>query len=300
MKTIKGLSRKEFDNNFGTNLECMTHLYNQKWGNGFTCRNCGCHAAYKGRKQFYKRCKACGKEESATAHTLFHNVKFDLYKAFGMVYDILLSKKGANSMWLAERYEVSQNTAWLFRRKLQQYLKSSGKNPLTGTVHVDEFEIGTPKTGKQGRARNSGKIRVVMALEIRERKVGNAYASVIQNFSTKALKPLFNAHVSTSAEVKTDGWSGYTPLKRIYKRLIQENSEKGSNFPQIHIQFRNFKNWLRGVHSYCSAENMQDYIDEYLYRFNRKAYRQSILENLWEKLISKPALTYQQIKSIAN
>ncbi|SEO20410.1 hypothetical protein SAMN05216436_1511, partial [bacterium A37T11] len=30
--------------------------------------------------------------------------KFDIRKAFGMLYDITTSKKGANSIWLAERY----------------------------------------------------------------------------------------------------------------------------------------------------------------------------------------------------
>lgn len=109
MKTVRGLSRKRFDEQFGSNEQCLLYLSNEKWG--------------------------------------------DLYKAFGMVYEIMTNKKGANSMRLGELFEVSQNTAWLFRRKVQDYLKSSGKHKLTKLVHVDEFEIGTPKTGKQGRAK---------------------------------------------------------------------------------------------------------------------------------------------------
>jgi hypothetical protein len=89
----------------------MAYLAEQKWGNGFVCRVCGHGSAYRGKKHFHKRYRKCGREELATAHTLFHEVKFGLHKAFGMVYDVMLSKKGANSMWLGERYEVSQNTA---------------------------------------------------------------------------------------------------------------------------------------------------------------------------------------------
>jgi hypothetical protein len=147
MKTVRGLSRKDFDNKFATNEQCLTFLAEKKWGNGSICKSCGHQYAYKGKKGLNKRCMQCGKEEFPNAHTIFHKVKFDLYKAFGMIYDVLTSKKGANSIWLAERYEVSQNTAWLFRSKLQNYLKSSGENPLTLDVHVDEFEIGTPKKG---------------------------------------------------------------------------------------------------------------------------------------------------------
>ena len=37
-------------------------------------------------------------------------VKFDILKAFGMLYEITTSKKGANSIWLAERFGLNQKT----------------------------------------------------------------------------------------------------------------------------------------------------------------------------------------------
>jgi len=299
MTTVKGLSRADFEKRFGTEQQCMAYLAEQKWGNGFVCRVCGHDSAYKGKKHFHKRCRNCGREESATAHTLFHKVKFGLHKAFGMVYDIMLSKKGANSMWLGERYEVSQNTAWLFRRKVQQYLRSSGRHPLTGVVQVDEFEIGTPKKGRQGRAATDEKVRVVMAIEVRDGIVGNAYARVIGDFSSKSLKDIFDRHISHDAEVRTDGWRGYSPLRRIYTRLTQEYSDKGANFPEIHIQIRNLKNWLRGVHSYCDHDNVQDYLDEYFYRFNRRAHRTSIIDRLLERLLASKSPTFKEILAFA-
>jgi hypothetical protein len=226
-------------------------------------------------------------------------VKFGLHKAFGMVYNIMLSKKGANSMWLGERYKVSQNTAWLFRRKVQQYLRSSGRHPLTGVVQVDEFEIGTPKKGRQGRAATDEKVRVVMAIEVRDGIVGNAYARVIGDFSSKSLKDIFDRHISHDAEVRTDGWRGYSPLRRIYTRLTQKYSDKGANFPEIHIQIRNLKNWLRGVHSYCDHDNVQDYLDEYFYRFNRRAQRTSIIDRLLERLLASKSPTFKEILAFA-
>ena len=83
--------------------------------------------------------------ESPTANTLFHKVKFGIENAFEMTYDISTSKKGANSIWLAERHGVKQMTAWLFRRKVHQAMKSREVFPLKNQVHVDEFEIGTPQ-----------------------------------------------------------------------------------------------------------------------------------------------------------
>jgi predicted nucleic-acid-binding Zn-ribbon protein len=157
MKTVKRLSRKEFDEEFGTEEQCIDYLKELKWGNGFECIKCSLNTSYKGKTSKNMRCKNCGYEESATANTVFHKLKFDLSKAFGLIYDVVLSKKGANSIWLGERYAVSQNTAWLFRMKLINYLGSSGTNPLANEVHVDEFEIGTPKKGQQGRSKSDEK-----------------------------------------------------------------------------------------------------------------------------------------------
>lgn|SRR5690554_2806783 len=302
MKTVRGLSRKRFDEQFGSNEQCLLYLSNEKWGDLYECSNCKHTHCVKGRKKYNRRCSNCGYEESPTANTLFHNIKFDLYKAFGMVYEIMTNKKGANSMRLGELFEVSQNTAWLFRRKVQDYLKSSGKHKLTKLVHVDEFEIGTPKTGKQGRAKTDKKIRVVIACEIRKNKhkkdksiIGNAYARIIEDFSEKSLRPIFEECISKDAEIVTDEWTSYKPISKDYPNMKQLPSNKGANFPEIHIQIRNLKNWLRGTHSFCDSKNIQEYIDEYLYRLNRRNHRESIVDNILKKFTAKRARTYRQL-----
>ena len=210
-----------------------------------------------------------------------------------MLYDISSSKKGANSIWLAERYGVTQNTAWLFRQKVQVAMQSSCQYELEGEVHVDEFEIGTPKKGEQGRSKSESKIRIVVALEYRNGKCGRGYARIIEDFSTESLRPLFDIHISKKASILADGWSGYKPLKEDYEGLTQTLSDKGRNFPMLHNQIRNFKNWLRGVHSYCDKEYMTKYINEYFFRFNRRNHRKSILIKLINRMITlKPMVKY--------
>ena len=240
---------------------------------------------------YSRRCSSCGDDESTTTGTLFHKLKFGIDKAFGMLYEISTSKKGANSVWLAERFGVQQNTAWLFRQKVQKAMESSGNYPLEDEVHVDEFEIGTPKQGEQGRAHSDAKMRVVIAIEHREGKSGRGYAKVIADYSSKSLKPIFDEHIDKQAYILADGWSGYQPMKEEFPNLSQILSDKGRNFKMLHIQIRNFKNWLRGVHSYCGREYLQNYIDEYFYRFNRRNHRASILDNLVERCVDCSPMT---------
>jgi transposase-like protein len=284
MKLLK-FDRKSFEKRFGTKQACYSHLAELKWGNGYDCRRCGTSVSIKGKQPFSRRCSKCGYDESTTAFTLFHKLKFDIDKAFGMLYEIATSKKGASSVWLAERFGVQQNTAWLFRQKVQKAMESSQNHPLDGEVHVDEFEIGTPKKDEQGRAHSEGKVRVVLAVEYREGKSGRAYAKVIDDFSSASIRPVFDQHIDINAYVVTDGWSAYKAFRREYKNLQQVPSEKGRNFPMLHIQIRNFKNWLRGVHSYCDKKYLQKYMDEYFFRFNRRNHRASILDKLIQRCV---------------
>lgn len=53
-----------------------------------------------------------------------------------------------------------------------------------------------------------------MALEVLPGKgVGRAYAKVIDDASAESLRTLFDEHISKEAEVITDEWNGYLPIK---------------------------------------------------------------------------------------
>ena len=268
----------------------------EKWKVGYSCIKCNYLKYCRGKKSLNRRCTKCGYDESPTANTLFDKLIFGIENAFEMAYDITTSKKGANSIWLAERHGVKQMTAWLFRRKVQHAMKSSEKFPLEDEVHVDEFEIGTPQKGEQGRSKSENKIRVVIALEYRNGKTGRGYAKVIEDYSSKSLSKIFEIHISTEAKITTDGWSGYKPLMKKHPRFEQKLSNKGQNFKMLHFQIRNFKNWLRGVHSYCNKETLNQYIEEYFFRFNRLNFRETILEKLLCRMIKEKPITYQSIK----
>jgi transposase-like protein len=296
MKLLK-FDRKTFENRFGSKSDCYQHLAELKWSKGYECRRCKSIKYIKGKQPFSRRCSKCGFDESTTAFTLFHKLKFDIDKAFGMLYEISTSKKGASSIWLAERFGVQQNTAWLFRQKIQRAMKSSQKHPLDGDVHVDEFEIGTPQKEEQGRSHSDHKVRIVLAVEDREGKSGRAYAKVIDNFSSASIKPIFTDHIDQKAHVITDGWSAYKAFRGEYRNLTQIPSNKGKNFPMLHIQIRNFKNWLRGVHSYCDRKYLQNYINEYFFRFNRRNHRESILDKLIERCVLLQPITKKQLYS---
>lgn len=178
-------------------------------------------------------------------------------------------------------------------------MSSSKKFPLVDQVHVDEFEIGTPQEGEQGRSHSDKKVRIVIAIEYREGNAGRGspegYAKAIKDYSAKSLNPIFKDHISKKAAVVKDGWSGYKPIKKLYKNMHSQLSNKGENFTMLHLQIRNLKNWLRGTHSYCDKRLLNDYLNEYFFRFKRRNFRETILDKLLKRMTKGKPKTYSQI-----
>jgi hypothetical protein len=287
-KKIKfvGVNSIKFNRHFKEDSDCHGYLASIKWGSGaFECKKCN-HVKYcKGKKPFSRRCVRCRYDESPTAGTMFDKCKFSLLIAFHIAFKISTKKKGMSSLELSHEFELRQPTCWEFKWKIQQAMQSSKLHPLTGEVHVDEFLIGGPEEQKRGRSKGN-KGLVVVALEKVKGGVGRAYAQFIESASSEEFMPFFKDYISKEANIITDEWTGYLPLKKEYKNLKQIPSDDGKNFPDLHIHKMNLKGWLRGIHHHCSKERLQGYLNEYHYRYNRRNNMDTIFQKLIEKMVA--------------
>ena len=290
---FEGVNSIEFHKYFETDDDCYRYLSAVKWGleNPYSCKKCS-HTKYgKGKKPYSRRCAKCNYDESPTAGTMFDKLKFSILLAFHICFKISTKKRGMSSLELSEEFGLRQMTVWQFKWKIQQAMASSQTHKLSGTVHIDEFLIGEYEEGKVGRSGDSKKKLVIVALEILEEKggVGRAYAQVIERASSKEFRPFFEAYISRDAHIVTDVWKGYLPLKKDYPNLEQIPSKKGKNFKQLHIHIMNIQGWLRGIHHHCSKERLQGYLDEYHFRYNRRAFMGSIFDLLIKRMVENSA-----------
>lgn len=225
---------------------------------------------------------------------MFDKIRFSLLVAFHICFKISTKKKGMSSEELAEEYEVRQKTCWEFKWKVQQAMRSSGKYPLEGEVHVDEFYVGGEEEGVHGRGAKKKRL-VIVALEIVPGGVGRAYAEVIENASAKTLRGFFRRRISASAHVITDEWNGYNPLKDEYPLIEHRPSNNGKNFPQLHLHIMNIKGWLRGIHHHCTKERLQGYLDEYHFRFNRRNNKDTIFDVLMRRMVKNKPIRLKSV-----
>ena len=294
-RKFESLTIFEFQEKFPDEDSCLAYLAEKKWEKGYTCPKCGNTKYCKGDRPYSRQCTKCHYIASATSGTLFHKVKFSLLKAFYIVYYVSTNKKGISSTELSRKLGLRQKTCWLFKHKVMVAMKSRGKSLMNGTVEVDESVIGGREEGVVGR-RNSKKKLVVFALERKGKGCSRFYGKVISKASSKQLGEFMKNTIDKQAAIKTDKWTGYTPLTNHFKNLTQIRSgKKGENFAQLHRAIMGFKGWLRGVHHHAS--HLQAYIDEYTYRFNRNFMTKGIFDNLLERMITCSPKTYKMIIS---
>lgn len=294
MDIFKGKNLIEFAERFQTDQDCLKYLAQIKWKEGYKCRKCG-HTKSQIRKNFSRTCNVCSDTESPTAGGLFHKVKFGLKKAFFICFEMSTTSKGLSALQVSERYGITQNTARLFMHKVRQAMKSSGNQPMKGNVHTDEFVVGGRETGKQGRSYDAKKKKVNCAIELTDKgKLKRIYALKIEDFSSKSLRKLFDTHISKEAKVKADKWKGYDPIAREYD-IKQVKSEGGKNFILLHTMIHQIKTWIRTIFSYVSHKNIQRYLDEFCYRINRSATKNTIFHNLIKRMNDGKRTTYQEI-----
>ena len=294
MNVFKGQNLLEFSDRFKTDEDCKEYLAGIKWDDGFECRKCG-HKKSQVRKDFSRTCNICSHQESATSNSLFHKVKFGVRKAFFIVFEMTTSTKSLSASYVSVRFGVTEKTARLFMHKVREAMKSSGNNPMDGTVHVDEFVLGGREKEQIGRSYKAKRKKAITAVQLTDDgKVKRMYAMKIDDFSAKSLKYIFVNHISRDAKVTTDKWRGYRPIGKDYD-ITQIDSNGGLNFKALHTMIHQIKSWIRTTYSWVSDFNINRYFNEFCFRINRTQSKATIFNNLITEMVKKDKVYQSQI-----
>ena len=111
---------------FDSKESCLKLIADQKWAEGYTCRNCGNENYCKGKTPYSRRCTRCKHEESATSHTIFHHCRIDLPEAFRIMY-MVCNDPSISTYELSRQMELRQMTCWKLKNKLMECIKEKGE-----------------------------------------------------------------------------------------------------------------------------------------------------------------------------
>src|SRR5437763_9442455 len=295
-----------FVSRFGTDEQCREYLFKARWPNGFRCAACGHDDAYALRTKIVYECVACRKQHSLLAGTIFEQTKTGLAKWFLAIYLVTSSKGGIAATELQRQLGFgSYQTAWTWLHKLRKAMVRPDRQPLAERVEADETYVGGPRPGKRGRGA-AGKTLVGGAVEAgrgeaRGRRLGRLRLAILADASAESLDAFLAAHVAKPVTVATDGWRGYLglPAEGYAHELVDSGAcDAGLRLPGIHLVFGLAKRWLLGTHhGAVSRKHLPAYLDEYVFRFNRRTAKRVShgFARLVEQAVRSRPTTYRAI-----
>jgi predicted RNA-binding Zn-ribbon protein involved in translation (DUF1610 family) len=292
----------EFQRRFPDQAACAADLREARWPQGFVCPACGGVRGWAlETKAWPHECAECGKQTSVTAGTVMHGSKLALTVWFWAAYLMATHSNGISALQIQKQLGIgSDKTAGLLCAKLRRAMVAADREPLAGLVEVDETELpcrskDDPPAGGGGRS-HQGKILLAGAVEVQGDGPGRLRLSVIPDFSARSLHAFLKGSGAPGATVKTDGWSGYSGMPDVaHDPHVVGNMAGHIVLPWVHRVFSNLKTWALGVYHGLRRNHIQAYLDEFVFRFNRRRTRHAAFQTLLGIGVAIKPATYKML-----
>ncbi len=268
---------------------CVAYLERVRWPDGFTCPLCSavCAAYRFENRPTVLRCRHCQRNTYLTAGTVMHATRTPLQVWFWGAYLVTTQTPGLSALQFQRQLGLSRyETAFQMLHKLRAGMVRPDQDRI-GTewpVELDETLVGGKTRGK-GRGVHH-KTSVVGAVEVRSKQTprgrrtvyaGRLRLRALNDRGQRSLEAFVTDSIETHSRVITDGWRGYDNLEGIgYEHAPvvlggdPEKTEKA--LPMIHLIFSNLKAWLLGTHHGVSTQHLPAYLNEFVFRSNRRCY----------------------------
>ncbi|MGC2375545.1 MAG: IS1595 family transposase [Solirubrobacteraceae bacterium] len=290
----------EFQRRFGTEEACRAYVFASRWPAGFVCPGCGARDAGGETRRHLWICTACGRQTSVTAGTVMHGTRLPLRTWFWAAYLVSTFHPGISAKQLQRQLGIGcHETAWAMLHKLRGAMVAPEREQLKGEVEVDEFFLGGREEGLKGGRQRGKKTLCGVAIEVRGRGSGRLRLQVLPDASGPGLLAFTKATTETGAIVHTDGLQSYRVLAKHgydHRRRPQTRAAAGEQLlPRAHRAISNLKAWMHGTHRGVSPEHLPVYLDEFVFRHNRRRTPMAGFQTLLGLGLAHEPITYRDI-----
>jgi len=149
------------------------------------------------------------------------------------------------------------------------------RDRLTGTVEVDETGLSRRTCSLRSVPPEAGDFLVLGAAEVRGRGIGRVRLAKAEDLSSTGLVDFVREAVNPgSSTVLTDDLLGYQPLTSMgyeHVSVVKPGVRSAArDLPRVHRVFDDLSDWLATTYRSVGPEHLSQYLDEYVFRFNRR------------------------------
>lgn len=269
---------KDLRSDFPDEAACLAWLVSYLYPEGITCKRCRKiteHRPVKGRRSY--SCIICAHQFYPTAGTIFHGSRTPLTDWFHAIYLMSSNRTGATATQIQRELGVTYKTAWRMMHKIRSMMKTPD-GPLEDEVEVDETFIHPNVYERSSARRNFGRTgrrsgEVVLGMVQRG---GNVKLMHVSSAGARVVQPLLRKHISPKTLVHTDGYMAYRKLPRFGFRHRWTDHGQGDYYTpdsltqNIENIWSHLKRGIKGVYRHIDAKYVQNYANEFAWRYNHR------------------------------
>ena len=261
----------DFNNQFPNDDACFEWLKNYLYPDGITCKSCGKVTSHSKLSNLpVYSCNRCGSHTHPMSGTIFDRSHTPLNKWFYAMFLISATRCGISAKQLERELGCSYKTAHRMFKQIRLLLQDTIV-PKSGDFEVDECYIGGRRHGKRGRGA-AGKMPVVGIIQ----RKGGVSATKVADIKSSTVYPLIKECALPQSMVYTDEFSMYDRLqKQGYRHKRVNHAAKVWVMGDAHTNtiegfWSVLKRGINGVYHAVSEKYLQNYIDEYAFRYNHR------------------------------
>lgn len=230
------------------------------------------------------------------------HTQLSLLTWFHAAFLLATDKRGVSAIFLASQLDLGNHkTAWFLLHKFRRAMVNVNRSRIHGVVEIDGSFVGGHQPGlKGGRQRKGRKAAMILtAVEVLTRTwtdkdgvvrtreyAGRCRIEVVRAETAAWIADFLPRNVEPGSTIRSDGAWGYgaacrelgtyTSLMRVQGKATREHQV----VPLAHRVISNLKVWLNGTHHGVGRPHLQAYLDEFVFRFNRRQNPEAAFQSL--------------------
>ena len=292
----------EFNKSFPDEESCKRHFKVYRDQMGVVCKKCGSTDHYWKQDKWQYECKKCKFRTTLRSGTVMQSSKLPFQDWYIAMHLITSTKKSFSAKEIQRQLGRKRyQPVWEMLHKLRSVMGlRDGEYKIDGEVELDEgfFEtVDVERTGKSEGKRGRGsekqakvmvmaeskKVDQVKKTKRPDKKVGFIRMKVVKNLKSETVNKVVEENINKQSIVTTDAYPSYNNVKKVVKAhfpQVVEPKNAGKILPWVHIAIANSKRLLLDIYHRIDDDFLQNYLNEFCYKFNRRYMQDKLFDRL--------------------
>ena len=286
-----------FTAHFGTEDDCREHFKLERDKIGLTCK-CGSTEHFWIKSRLSYECKKCRSRTSLKSGTIMENSNLSFLIWYKTMFLMSVTKKGFSAKEIQKQLGLKRyEPVWAMVHKLRKAMGNrDAKYTLEGMIEFDEayFTVESSEIEQEKGIRGKGAVgkqNVAMMAETtpledidsgkKEKQVRFFKAKVLNGHNGEEINETIKESIDNQSIVFTDKSASYVDIADFVELHIMEKSSKETTeetLKWVHIAISNAKRNLLGNYHKIKRKYLQLYLNEFIYKLNRRYFGDSLFE----------------------